>query len=167
LIRDRDQAFGLAYTRRSCRGHTRPSNHRTLAVAERSRRARDRINSTRMPRSHDRTRRGALARRSEELCRLLQPSADASIVGQACAGLSACAAGSVVALPVLGVYIINTSGFEFLRGTAIYSVASNRRPFVPQLSLILFRIFMCSGHRERLSLTHTWIPRLRLARQPD
>jgi hypothetical protein len=62
LVRDRDEAFGPAYT------------HRIRAMGIRD---------------HPTAPRDEVASRSEELRFLLQPGPDASLIGQECAGLSA------------------------------------------------------------------------------
>ena len=85
LIRDRDGAFGPAYTH-SGNGDPRSSDCAALTVAERPRRAPHRLDSTRTPGG---VRRSALASRSEELRFLLQRSPDASLLGQECAEFSA------------------------------------------------------------------------------
>ena len=82
LIRDRDGAFGPAYTHRiSSNGDPRSSGCAALTVAERPRRAPHRLDSARKPRSLGGVRRSAVASRSEELRFLLQPGPDASLIG--------------------------------------------------------------------------------------
>jgi hypothetical protein len=83
LIRDRDGAFGSAYTRLdSCNGDPRSPYRTALAVAERPRRAADRIDTSRISRPPRRVRRSALARCPEGLRFLLQQSPAASVTGQ-------------------------------------------------------------------------------------
>jgi hypothetical protein len=82
LIRDRDGAFGPAYTHRiramGIRDH--PTAPRS-PVAERPRRAPHRLDPAGKPRSLGRVRRSAVASRFEELRFLLQPGPDASLIG--------------------------------------------------------------------------------------
>src|SRR5215467_8015696 len=73
LIRDRDGSFGPAYARRvRAMGIRDGSDRATLAVAKRSGRATDRLNSSGVPRSHSGVRRGRLASPLEELRLVLQ-----------------------------------------------------------------------------------------------
>ena len=92
LLRDRDGAFGPAYTRRiramRIRDHpTAPRSPWQNGHVERA----HRIDSARKPRSPDRVRRSAAASRAEELRFLLQSGPHASLTGQECAGFSASA----------------------------------------------------------------------------
>jgi hypothetical protein len=90
LLRDRDGAFGPAYTHRvRAMGILRSSDRAALRVAERPRRAPHRHDPVRKPRSLGRLRRSAVASRSEELRFLLQSGSDTSLMGQECAGFSA------------------------------------------------------------------------------
>jgi hypothetical protein len=63
-------------------GHPRQTDRSRLALAERLRRKTDRIGPTRVRRPCDRLGRGALTQDSASLCRLLQRSENAPIVGQ-------------------------------------------------------------------------------------
>jgi hypothetical protein len=90
LVRDRDRAFGPAYTHRiRAMGIRDQSDCGALTVAERPRRAPHRLDPAGKPRSLGRVRRSAVASRFEELRFLLQPGPDASLTGQECAGFSA------------------------------------------------------------------------------
>jgi hypothetical protein len=73
LIRDRDRAYGPAYTRRIRAMEIRDHSYRTaLAVAEWPCRAAHWIDTSRIPRPCHRVRRSALARCPEGLCFILQ-----------------------------------------------------------------------------------------------
>ena len=90
LLRDRDGAFGPAYTHRiRTMGNPRSPDRAALAVAERPCRAPHRLDSARSSRPPHRIRRSAVASRSEELRRLLQPGPSSSFTEQKCAGFSA------------------------------------------------------------------------------
>ena len=92
LVRDRDGAFGPAYTR--CIRAMGIRDHPIVPrwpLAERPCRAAHRIDSARKPRSPDSVRRGAVVSRAKELRFLLQSSPDASLTGQECAGFAATA----------------------------------------------------------------------------
>ena len=90
LIRDRDRAFGPAYTHR-----IRAMGIRDHPAAPRSpwqsgpRRASHRLDPARISRSPGSVRRSAVASRSEELRFLLQPGPHAPLTAQECAGFSA------------------------------------------------------------------------------
>ena len=89
LIRDRDEARPSLHASHSSNGDPRSSNRGPLAMAEWPRRTAHRIDSARKPRSLGCVRRSPVASGSEELCFLLQPGPDASLIGQECAGFSA------------------------------------------------------------------------------
>jgi hypothetical protein len=72
LIRDRDGAFGPAYTAVFVHGDPRSPYRTALAVAERPGRKAHRINPARISRPPHRVRRGALARGPEGLRFILQ-----------------------------------------------------------------------------------------------
>jgi hypothetical protein len=83
LIRDRDKAFGSTYTRRICAmAYPRSPRRRALALAERARRAANRLDPARMLGPHDCVWRGAPPSDSQDLRQLLQRGADSSVVGQ-------------------------------------------------------------------------------------
>jgi len=115
LIRDRDGAFGPAYTHRiramGIRDHpTAPrspwqNGHVQRLIGSIRRESLDHLVVFG---------RSAVASRSEELRFLLQPGPDASLVGQKCAGFSAPAQARLRrSYPNSGGCITNTSGFRF------------------------------------------------------
>ena len=104
LLRDRDGAFGPAYTCRIRAMRIRGSpDCAALALAERLCRAAHRINSARKPRPPHRVRRSAAASRSEEVRFLLQSGPHASFTGQERTGFSRPQKlGPIAAIPILG-----------------------------------------------------------------
>jgi hypothetical protein len=102
-IRDRDGAFGAAYTHRiRAKGiRDQPAAPRSH-LAEWPRRAAHRLDSARISRPPHRGRRSAVAARSEELRFLLQSCQNPSLTGKRCAGFSADQkAGRIAAIPIV------------------------------------------------------------------
>jgi hypothetical protein len=82
LLRDRDCAFGTAYSRRIRAMGIRDHRVGALALAKRTRRAADRLDSARMLGSPGGVGRGAPAPDGQKLRRLLQRRTDASVIEQ-------------------------------------------------------------------------------------